>query len=120
MSVTKTGVCEYCGQSQMVECEENTTEERVNELASEKCGCSEAKEARELRMSEEKARQNVEKLFGKYDAAEVLKVAVHPVAICAIDSVTVNVGNGVKGTVLLNNGKVKVKKVVTTTNELEN
>lgn len=120
MSVTKTGICEYCGQSQMVECEENTTEKRVNELASEKCGCSEAKEARELRMSEEKARQNVEKLFGKYDAADVLKAAVHPVAICAIDSVTVNVGNGVKGTVLLSNGKVKVKKVVTTTNELEN
>ena len=121
MSVTKTGVCEYCGQSQMVECEENTTEERVNELASEKCGCSEAKEARELRMSEEKARQNVEKLFGKYDAGEVLMAAVHPVAICAIDSVTVNVGNGVKGTVLLgNNGKVKVKKVTTITNELEN
>lgn len=119
--MTKTGICNYCGQSLMVECEENATEEQLNELASDKCGCSEAKEARELKMSEEKARQNVEKLFGKYDAGAVLMAAVHPVASCAVDSVTVNVGNGVKGMVLLgNNGKVKVKKVTTLTNELEN
>lgn len=111
MSIMRTGVCEYCGQSQIVECIENEADEVVNALATEKCECSKAKEARKLRMSEEKARQNVEKLFGKYDAGEVLMAAVHPVAICAIDSVTVNVGNGVKGTVLLGtNGKVKVKK----------
>lgn len=118
---TVTGICQYCGQAIMVECEDDATEEQINKHASEKCICAEAEEVREAIMSEERARKNVEKLFGKYEASEVLMAAVHPVAICAIDSVTVNIPNGVKGTVLRgSNGKVKVKKVTTLTDELEN
>lgn len=119
--MTVTGFCKYCGQAMMVECEENATEEQINEKASEKCICAEAEEVRETIMSEERARKNVVELFGQHDASEVLIAAVHPVAIRAIDSVTINIPNGVKGTVTLgNNGKVKVKKVTTLTDELEN
>lgn len=59
-------------------------------------------------------------MFGEY-AAPVLMAAVHPVAMCAIDSVTVNIGNGVRGTIkMTSKGKIQVKKTTTLEDTLEN
>ena len=84
-----------------------------------KCDCWEAKETREMKEAEDKAIKNIEKLFGQYDTGAILKAAVHSVAICAVDSVVVNVGNGIKATLKLNKGKVQVQKTVTETDTLE-
>lgn len=113
------GTCKFCGQTVHLQMITEQPEEVLDELASEKCDCVEAKEERERKKAEEKALENVKKLFGEYDAGAVLMAAVHPVAIAAINSVTVDVDDGVKGKVFQDkNGKVKVRKVITTTDEL--
>lgn len=109
------GSCQYCGQVHQFETGGMCSQEQLDEWASEKCDCGEAKEARKMKEQEVKAEINIGKLFGEYDAAPILRAAVHPVAICAIDSVTVNIGNGVKGTIkLTGKGKIQVKKTTTT------
>lgn len=108
------GFCQFCGQSYQLETSGMCGQGLLDEWATEKCDCSEAKEARKMKEQEIKAETNIEVLFGKHDAAPILRAAVHPIAICAIDSVTVNVGNGVKGTIkMTNKGKIQVKKTTT-------
>ena len=70
-------------------------------------------------VNEDRAVKNIERLFGQYDAGAILKATVHSVAICAVDSVTVNVENGVKGELKLSNSTLVVKKTVTETDTLE-
>lgn len=109
-TVMQYGSCKFCGKTYPFETIGNATEEYLDEWATEKCNCSEAKKQRELKVSEGRAVRNIEKLFGNGYAGEILKAAVHSVAIGEIDSVTVNVGNGVKGELKLGNSKVVVKK----------
>ncbi len=117
----KTGACKFCGQTHMFETDETATEEQLTEWATEECSCEVAKREREVKKSEERVKSNIKRLFGEYDAGVILAAAVHSVAICAVDSVTVNVGDGVKGILSLgNNGKVKIKKSTTMVDELEN
>ncbi len=118
-SVIQIGTCRFCGQTYQLETSGRCSEEQLNEWATEKCDCSEAKEEREVKAAEEKAAKNIERLFGKYDTGAILKAAIHSVSICAVDSVVVNVGNGVKATLKLNKGKVQVKKTITEESTLE-
>lgn len=114
------GECKFCGQTYQIETSGMCSQEQLDEWATERCDCGEAKETREMKKAEDKAVKNIEKLFGQYDTGAILKAAVHSVAICAVDSVVVNVGNGVKATLKLNSkGKVQVQKTVTETNTLE-
>lgn len=99
-SVIQIGACKFCGQTYQLETSGMCSEGQLNEWATEKCDCWEAEEERELTAAEEKA-------------------AIHSVSICAVDSVVVNVGNGVKTTLKLNKGKVQVKKTITEENTLE-
>ena len=113
------GTCKFCGQTYQLETSGMCSQEQLDERATEKCDCGEAKETREMKEAEDKAIKNIEKLFGQYDTGAILKAAVHSVAICAVDSVVVNVGNGIKATLKLNKGKVQVQKTVTETDTLE-
>lgn len=118
-TVIQYGSCKFCGQTYSFETMGMSAEEQLDAWATEKCDCSEAKEQREMQESEDRAFKNIERLFGPYDAGAILKAAVHSVAICAVDSVTVNVGDGVKGELKLRNSKVIVKKTTTDTDTLE-
>lgn len=116
------GFCKYCGQSYQLETSGMCSQEMLDGWASEKCDCSEAKEAREMKDQECKAAANINKMFGdRYyqQTAQILMAAVHPVAICAVDSVTVNVGNGVKATMKLRKKKILVQKTTTMTDTKE-
>lgn len=113
------GSCKFCGQTYQLETSGICSPEQLDEWATEKCDCGEAKETREMKAAEDKAEKNIEKLFGQYDTGAILKAAVHSVAICAVDSVVVNIGNGVKATLKLNKGKVQVQKTITETSTLE-
>lgn len=42
----RAGQCTYCGQTRMLEVEENVTKEGLNELATEECECIQAEVAR--------------------------------------------------------------------------
>lgn len=115
------GSCKYCGQTYQLETSGMCEQDRLDEWATEKCNCSEAKEERKREKQELEAQINIKEMFGEYDAAPVLRAAVHPVAMCAIDSVTVNIGNGVKGTIkMTGKGKIQVKKTTTLEDTLEN
>ncbi|MCM1057909.1 MAG: hypothetical protein NC517_09915 [Firmicutes bacterium] len=118
-STIQIGACKFCGQTYQLETSGMCTQDQLDEWATEKCDCYEASETRNMKAAEDKAIKNVEKLFGKYDAGAILKAAVHSVAIAAVDSVVVNVGNGIKATLKLNKGKVQVQKTVTETDTLE-
>ena len=118
-TVIEYGYCKFCGQTHSFETIGMSPESQLDEWATDKCSCSEAKEAREAKEAENKAIKNIERLFGQYDAGAILKAAVHSVAIAAVDSVTVNCGNGVKGELKLSGSKVVVKKTVTETDTLE-
>lgn len=68
-----------------------------------------------MKEQEVKAEINIKNLFGEWDAAPILRAAIHPIAVCAIDSVTVNIGNGVKAMIkLTSKGKIQIKKIKTT------
>lgn len=96
-------------------------QDRLDKWATEKCDCSEAKEERKREKQELEALISIRKMFGDYDAAQILQAAVHPIATCAIDSVTVSIGNGVKATIkLTSKGKIQVKKTTTLEDTLEN
>ena len=108
------GACKYCGQVHQFETVGMCSQDQLDEWASEKCDCSEAKEAEKMRKREQIARMNIEDMFGRYDTATILQAAVHPVATCAVDSVTINIGNGEKATIkLTGKGKIQVKKTTT-------
>lgn len=108
------GSCKYCGQVHQFETGGMCSQEQLDEWTSEKCICNEAKEAEKMKKREQIARMNIEEMFGGYDTATILRAAVHPIAICAVDSVTVNIGNGEKVTIkLTSKGKIQVKKTTT-------
>ena len=111
-SAIQIGFCKFCGQSYQLETSGICGQEMLDEWASEKFDCDQAKEAVKMKKQEIKAELNISDLFvGEHDAAAVLRAAVHPIAICAIDSVTVNIGNGVKATMrLTSKGKIQIKK----------
>lgn len=114
------GFCKFCGQAYQFETGGLCVQERLDEWATEKCDCDIAKEEQKRKEREEKAEENIKKLFGEYDTAPILMAAVHPVAIGAIDSVTVNIGNGVRATMKLSGkGKIQVKKTTTTEDTVE-
>lgn len=115
------GSCKYCGQIYQLETSGLCEQERLDEWATEKCDCSAAKEERKREKQELEAQINIKEMFGEYDAAPVLRAAVHPIAIGAIDSVTVRIGSGVKATIkLTSKGKIQVKKTTTLEDTLEN
>ena len=115
------GTCGYCGQVYQFETSGACGQELLDKWASEKCDCSEAKEEKKKKEQEARAEGNIIKLFGECDVTPILMAAVHPVAICAVDSVTVNIGNGVKATIkLTNKGKIQIKKISTTEDTTEN
>lgn len=114
------GFGRFCGQSYQLETSGVCDQESLDEWASEKCDCDGAKEVQRMKEQEVKAEINIKNLFGEWDAAPVLRAAVHPVAVGAIDSVTVNIGNGVKATIKLTaKGKIQIKKIKTTEDTAE-
>jgi hypothetical protein len=97
----------------MVELETDETEEQAAERV---CNCEGAKRARKIAQSVEQANDNIDLEFYKTSqaAAEILKAAAKPIGLGKIASVTVDIGNGVKGIVkATNKGTIRVTKTVT-------
>lgn len=115
------GCCKFCGQSYQLETSGVCSQERLDEWATEKCDCTEAVEEKKMKEREVKAECNIAVLFGGEDGAvKILMAAVHQVATCKVDSVVVNIGNGVKGTIkLTSKGKIQIKKTKTAEDTVE-
>ena len=64
MEGAQTGYCEFCHQGQIIETIGECTQDRLNEIATEKCSCSEAKSFRRQRERREKVDKYIERNFG--------------------------------------------------------
>ena len=116
------GACVYCGQVFQMETSGECTEEQLNRWATEKCDCSAAKTDRRKAAKEENARNNIEKLFRENypEAADLMRMAVHPVMQQKIAAITVDTGQGIKGSVkLTNKGFIRIEKNVSKKVSLE-
>lgn len=119
---TSYGTCKYCGQVHHMQTTGQCTEEQLNDWATEMCNCSGAKMEKNRKTSEEKAKNNIEKLFRENypETADILKAAVNPVVRNLVASITVDTGHGIKGKVnLTGKGKVKVEQIVSRKTSLE-
>lgn len=118
-SILQIGYCQYCGQGHQIETSGSCTEEQLKKWATEKCDCEMAKEDRAIRRKEETAIKNIEKMFGNHDTGAILKSAVHPLLIDAIEQVTVVIGGGKKATMKLSDKKIKIEKMTVEKQALE-
>ena len=116
------GACVHCGQVFQLQISGQCTEEQLNRWETEKCDCSTARTDRRKAATETKARDNIEKLFRENypEAADIMRMAVHPVMEQKIAGLAIDTGQGVKGSVkLTNKGFIRVEKSVSRKTSLE-
>lgn len=119
---TSYGTCKYCGQIHHMNTTGQCSEEQLNDWATGMCSCAGAKMEKKRQTSEEKAKNNIEKLFREHypETADLLRQAVSPVVRNLIAGITIDTGHGIKGKVTLTNkGKVKVEQTVSKKTSLE-
>lgn len=125
---TVTGSCKFCGQVATRKALEEWSQEEIDELITETCECVDARIYVHKKGQQERANTRIDLLFGKDnksvmvpDAAVILlHKAVNPVCEGFIQSITVDIGNGVKGKIsLTSKGIVKVVRTKTDTSTYE-
>lgn len=126
--ITSTGVCKFCGQIATRKALEEWSQEDIDELATETCECMDARIYAHKKGQKERADQRIELLFGIDNksvtvpdaAVELLHKAVYPICEGFISSITVDIGNGVKGKISITpKGIVKVARTKTDTSVYE-
>lgn len=119
---TAIGTCRFCGQTASSKALEEWSQEEIDELTCELCGCAEAKAYAYKKRQKERAREKIELLFGKSNgevivpnaAVELLHAAVVPVCEGIINSITADIGDGVKGKIsITSKGAIKVERTKT-------
>lgn len=109
----ETTCCPYCGQYMTIETGVEVEEERLQEMAVEKCNCQGAKEAKRKRMQREKLEMSIQKLFGETfpEACELLTAAIYPIQEYDLAAVQIDTGLGIKAKLSVNQkGEIKVEK----------
>jgi len=111
----QTGVCKYCGQTYLVETDEELTQAEIDYRAMMQCECEEAKRAKIVERSRTSAQDNIEVLFEELpETQEILKRAVDLIAAGGIRAVTVDTGTPVKAKVSMkSNGLIRVDRMET-------
>lgn len=119
------GACIFCGQLMPFETMGLTREDDLNEFATEKCDCTEAKIYVKRKKSLEGAKEKIQQLFGKESygeaAVEILNKAADSIFNRKIDNLTINIGNGCQGKVSqTSKGNIKVERTDTKKVSYEN
>lgn len=126
--VTTTGTCKFCGQAAARKALKEWRQEEIDELATETCECIDARIYAHKKSQKERANGRIELLFGKENksvtvpdaAVDLLHKAVYPICEGFIQSITVDVGNGIKGKIsVTSKGIVKVARTKTDTSTYE-
>lgn len=63
MEIQRQGFCKYCGQSKIIEADEDMSQEIVDEMVTEDCNCDEAAKARSRKNRLEKIEKFVSEHF---------------------------------------------------------
>lgn len=111
--LVNTGKCRYCGQIRMFDTQ--IEEEDAEKEATLQCNCNLAKAFKQAEARRQKAKDNIELALKKIDeeACEYAKQCVELVDRQRIAKVTVDLGTGIKLTVLkTNKGTIKVAKKI--------
>lgn len=87
----QTGYCEYCHQGQLIETVGECSQERLNEIATEKCSCPEAKIERRKKERREKVDKYIKNNFCE-DAVPAMKGLVELVEHGEFDQVVITHG----------------------------
>ena len=111
MGCIKVGVCEYCGEARNVEAEEYDTERRVDQLATEQCGCAGATAERKKREQRENCRKNIEEMIaGEHpEIAEIFEKCIEPLQEKVFTSMTVDTGDGKKAKIKVTRDGLKIE-----------
>lgn len=73
--ITQTGYCKFCGEGRMVDALEDSTQEWLNQLATDECTCKEAYAERERAQQRESAECEIERIIAprSASAAEIFR-----------------------------------------------
>lgn len=113
----QTGSCRFCGQMAQIENLVPWPQEKVDEAATELCGCEAAQNYTSRKKRIERAKRTVKRQFETClpdRAVKILETAVELIEEAQIDSLTLDAGNGLKGKVSITaKGGIKVEKTET-------
>ncbi len=93
----RTGECPYCGQITQVEAPLELEQENVNDLAVEKCDCTDAKKEMNRRISIQNAQEAIDETCAGTEEkiiSEIMKSLLNPVHKGLLKKVTINSFSG--------------------------
>lgn len=115
----RTGGCRFCGQIITVEAPGGWEEEEIDELATECCGCEEAKNYAFKKKRKERALEAISKQFGPYQETGIIREGTMELLAEIADQVvedktqsgTIDIGGGLKAKIgMTAKGAVKVER----------
>ena len=118
----QTGTCIYCGQTMMFTTVGLAEKEQLDKWATEKCTCEQAKKAQEKVKAKRTAEDNIHTMFReRYPEVEAIMQAALPyIEGENILKVTIDTGNGVKGSICMTNkGTIKVEMATSSKRAME-
>ena len=125
---TVTGTCRFCGQVATRKALEEWSQEEIDELITETCECVDARTYVYEKEQKERVNTRIDLLFGKDNksvtipdaAVDLLHKAAYLVCDGFIQSIMVDMGNGVKAKInLTSKGNIKVVCTKTDTSTYE-
>ena len=121
-----TGVCRYCHQTRIIKGSADMTEEEITEMATRSCDC-EAAETYRMRLQRlEKAKKNIEELFGENAGGFAQRSEIKNLMECGVDvindgdvrSITINLNKGLKCKIaIMTDDRIKVSREAKFTEE---
>lgn len=102
-TIAQTGYCRFCGQAGMIHAMAEWSQDEVNEAATCKCECDEAKKYAESKERVQKAKNRIKELFGStaerpidQDVVAIMLLVVDAIEGKQMKGITIDVGLGVK------------------------
>lgn len=85
----KTGTCAFCGQSIFIDTNDEVTQAELDEMATDKCVCPEAKSERRKKERKEKIEEYISKHFNE-PMGDFVRQAITMVETFEVDKVSIN------------------------------
>lgn len=111
-SEIQTGACVYCGQVYQFETDGRASEERLDEWATDKCDCIDARIEQKRRKKEQEAKDSIQELIGNehQEIADMLNAAVELILEEKVAKLSVTAGSGEKIAMTVNQkGNIKIE-----------
>lgn len=113
------GACIFCGQTYMF-ANVGLSTEQLNEAATERCTCEEAKNWQTKRNRAEKVHKKTERIFANDKCLNFMMMSADMVLSGELDKVTVKMDDGTVGTIAwTKKGSIKIQRSKTTQDTAE-